>query len=387
MFTDEIHEVINNLEKILQYDPINDHNIPMYLNDLKTLKEGSLFDYIYSYKNSCIKRFDNLLEKHYSTTFTEVMMKYESTKDKLERINRNYFILLNEYSSTEISAFARCNNKQKGMYYVAENSQPYLVIKATTDTKGRYSNKWLEKNVVLKYYLESINKKYNESVFNLKPNSIIRDMYNNKESDILIYCFERSNQENKYKFYGTFKVNDLVLEDNYFAILVRYFGDNNCLEEQFEEMKNDYVFYQEVNNISDEKAKQYIETKQKAPKPAKNSHEKQYRRKAIVTKKAIINADYLCEVDKTPTFINKSTNHLYVEGHHLIPISKQNEFEYDIDVTSNVVALCPKCHMLLHHGLIEQKKPILEKLLLERKENLKKFGIDIDLNKLINYYK
>ena len=53
----------------------------------------------------------------------------------------------------------------------------------------------------------------------------------------------------------------------------------------------------------------------------------------------------------------------------------------------NIVSLCSNCHNLLHYGRFTDKEPILEKLYKDRKEALKKVGLEITLEQLKEYYK
>lgn len=102
---------------------------------------------------------------------------------------------------------------------------------------------------------------------------------------------------------------------------------------------------------------------------------------------AIRYSNFACEFDeKHISFISKKTNKPFLEGHHLIPIAYQDKFDYSLDNESNIVALCPNCHRLLHHGIEEEKLIILQKLYNLRKERLKKTNIDVSFNILKKYY-
>lgn len=112
-----------------------------------------------------------------------------------------------------------------------------------------------------------------------------------------------------------------------------------------------------------------------------------YRRNIREAATAMQAAEFRCEVDPThKTFTSAATGKPYAEGHHLIPLSHQGEFEHSIDVKENIVALCPNCHRLLHHGTNDEKKEILLKLWLDRRESLLKRGIKIDAKTFLDYY-
>lgn len=98
-------------------------------------------------------------------------------------------------------------------------------------------------------------------------------------------------------------------------------------------------------------------------------------------------SEWLCDYDSTHiTFINKSNNKQYVEAHHLIPMSYQGEYEYSIDILSNLVSLCPNCHKKIHYGQSEVKKELISDLYDKKKEEYKNHDIDISLGKLLSYY-
>lgn len=112
-----------------------------------------------------------------------------------------------------------------------------------------------------------------------------------------------------------------------------------------------------------------------------------YRRNIREAAMALEHAGFLCEVDPThKTFTSAATGKPYVEGHHLIPISHQDEFEHSIDVKENIVALCPNCHRLVHHGINEEKEGILLKLWIDRRESLLQNEIKIDAKTFLEYY-
>ncbi|MEW4973138.1 HNH endonuclease [Bacillus stercoris] len=102
---------------------------------------------------------------------------------------------------------------------------------------------------------------------------------------------------------------------------------------------------------------------------------------------ALKEANFICEVNPThETFLSSASGMPYVEGHHLIPLSLQDQFELTIDIKENIVALCPNCHRLLHHGTNDDKEKILFKLWTERKDLLSKRGIKVDTPTFLKFY-
>jgi len=104
-------------------------------------------------------------------------------------------------------------------------------------------------------------------------------------------------------------------------------------------------------------------------------------RSSIIKIQSIKAAHYLCELDNNhKTFTAKSNLKQYMEGHHLIPLKEQNEFEYSLDIYANVVCLCPICHRLLHYGIESEKREFLEHLFISRESRLGNSGIELSKN-------
>ena len=75
-----------------------------------------------------------------------------------------------------------------------------------------------------------------------------------------------------------------------------------------------------------------------------------------------------------------------MEPHHLIPISAQELYDQRIDITSNIICLCPSCHKMIHLGKREDVVKMLDRFLSDRKSDLSTCGIDIDINTLLAHY-
>ena len=103
-----------------------------------------------------------------------------------------------------------------------------------------------------------------------------------------------------------------------------------------------------------------------------------YNRDRIIVRQVLESEHFLCESNpEHQTFIASSSRKPYMEGHHLIPISMQDEFSNSLDVYANIVSLCPICHRLLHFGQKEDKKKMLVHLFDERKDRLIDSGIHV----------
>ncbi len=109
-----------------------------------------------------------------------------------------------------------------------------------------------------------------------------------------------------------------------------------------------------------------------------------WKRNQIIVAQAIEGAKYYCEHNNEHiTFTAESTKKPYMEGHHLIPLKHQSEFNTGIDVYANIVCLCPICHRLIHFGILKEKQYILDQLYFERNERLAQSGIDISRDDFI----
>lgn len=84
-----------------------------------------------------------------------------------------------------------------------------------------------------------------------------------------------------------------------------------------------------------------------------------------------------CEYNnKHEYFISNKSEKNYVEGHHLIPMKYQDNFEYTLDVEANVVSPCVVCNNILLLGKIEDKGKIIRKLYELRKKSLELSGLE-----------
>ena len=111
-----------------------------------------------------------------------------------------------------------------------------------------------------------------------------------------------------------------------------------------------------------------------------------YPRSKGVSKNALNKAGYRCEVDgEHPTFRRRNSPLNYTEPHHIVPMSRQDDFNTSLDVEENIISLCCNCHKQIHLG--QGYEEMLEKIYNERKELLKQVAIDISLEDLIRYYK
>lgn len=127
------------------------------------------------------------------------------------------------------------------------------------------------------------------------------------------------------------------------------------------------------------------------PTISSGSIAKRYSKNPLIGKIAIQQANYLCEhISEHTTFISNTTMKQYMEAHHLIPISYQEEmwekFGVNIDCVENIVSLCPNCHRAIHYAEKEYKMEIITKMYEMKKHDLKRIGIDLTLEEVVNLY-
>lgn len=104
----------------------------------------------------------------------------------------------------------------------------------------------------------------------------------------------------------------------------------------------------------------------------------------MLTFQVIEDSDYLCVIDSVhTTFSSASTGWNFVEGHHIIPLGRQDKFQYSLDVYANIVNLCPICHRQLHFGRSCDKARLLRQLLDKRNQRLIKSVVSVSLDNLV----
>ncbi len=102
-------------------------------------------------------------------------------------------------------------------------------------------------------------------------------------------------------------------------------------------------------------------------------------------------ANYMCNCNDSKHFYFESVElHNYVEGHHIIPMNRQEEYYFDgginLDIPNNIVPLCPNCHCQIHLGSRLARIKIISELYVRNKSKLKSFNPDLSLSVLASYY-
>lgn len=102
-------------------------------------------------------------------------------------------------------------------------------------------------------------------------------------------------------------------------------------------------------------------------------------------------ANYICNCNDSKHFYFESIDlHNYVEGHHVVPMNRQEEYYFDdninLDIPNNIVPLCPNCHCQIHLGSRQARIKIISELYIRNKAKLLSFKPNLTLSLLASYY-
>jgi len=114
-----------------------------------------------------------------------------------------------------------------------------------------------------------------------------------------------------------------------------------------------------------------------------------YLRKAIVSQFALDRAGHFCEIDEMHiSFVRKGSADLYMEPHHLIPMSMTDFFGVSLDREQNIFSLCSNCHNQIHYGIKDDVRNLISTLFLSRENEICAIlGRTISLNEIYQIYK
>ncbi|PHF83539.1 McrA protein [Bacillus toyonensis] len=177
---------------------------------------------------------------------------------------------------------------------------------------------------------------------------------------------------------STKQFNDyLLLEDD------NEFLEGNEQETKYQEKVNDFVTINETaKDFEDDEGPR----ERPEPKVDKGGR-KRWPRDAKIAAAALKLSGYKCSYDeKHKTFISKVTGMPFMELHHLVPMSLQDNIIKDLDRVVNVKSLCCQCHRAIHHGEDEMKSMMVEKLYKDSRDELEEVGIEITLSDLKKAY-
>ena len=148
----------------------------------------------------------------------------------------------------------------------------------------------------------------------------------------------------------------------------------------------DSVYQSEVNEEIVQTPKIISYAKEERKEPVAVEGRMVYPRDAKKAKEVLLSKNFRCEIDGTHlAFKKKNSDELYAEAHHIVPMSKQGDYKYSLDVKANIACLCSNCHRIIHYGSDAPK--LIEKLYNSHKSLLETCGIKISLDELKDIYK
>lgn len=126
----------------------------------------------------------------------------------------------------------------------------------------------------------------------------------------------------------------------------------------------------------------------KGPVSRCSGNKKIYLRDPSVAQRALAHAGYCCEMDAAHiSFKRRNGRHMYMEPHHLIPMSKTDFFDVSLDREQNIFSLCSNCHNQIHYGTKEDVRRIISQLFLSREQQICSIlGRSISLEEIYQIY-
>ena len=110
-----------------------------------------------------------------------------------------------------------------------------------------------------------------------------------------------------------------------------------------------------------------------------------WKRSGFLRTQAFELANYKCELNREhETFIAESTNKPYMEGHHALPMSLQDQFSVSLDVYSNIICLCPLCHRKFITEW-KMRKKMLDSIYAKKVFSFGKSGIRMSQDEFVRF--
>jgi len=127
----------------------------------------------------------------------------------------------------------------------------------------------------------------------------------------------------------------------------------------------------------------------KGPVLNQSGNKTTYLRDPAVARRALARAGHRCEVDAAhASFLRRNAPHLYMEPHHLIPMSMTDYFGVSLDREQNIFSLCSNCHNQIHYGTKEDVRRLLSKLFFSREQEICSIlGRNITIEEIYQIYK
>ncbi len=128
---------------------------------------------------------------------------------------------------------------------------------------------------------------------------------------------------------------------------------------------------QSTNNQDEPSAVLINEPKPKGPVANQSANKSTYLRNPAVARRALARANHQCEVDSTHTsFLRRNSPYMYMEPHHLVPMSMTDQFKVSLDREQNIFSLCSNCHNQIHYGTKKDVRQLITRLFLSRQQEI-----------------
>lgn len=113
-----------------------------------------------------------------------------------------------------------------------------------------------------------------------------------------------------------------------------------------------------------------------------------YPRDPAISERALMLAGYRCAINPAhASFLRRDGLCLYMEPHHLLPMSKTDYFGVSLDREQNIFSLCSNCHNQIHYGRKEDIQELLSILFHSREREICSIlGRKIDLYEIYGIY-
>ncbi len=142
---------------------------------------------------------------------------------------------------------------------------------------------------------------------------------------------------------------------------------------------------------SDDEISDIYDINRKPEKALDGTGRKRYKTQKKIRDFVLEQYQYVCDCDDIKHFYFESADlHNYVEGHHIVPMNRQEEYYFDsnvnLDIPNNIIPLCPNCHCQIHLGSRQARIKIISELFVRNKAKLLSFNPNLTLSILASYY-
>ena len=338
-------------------------------------------------KKSEIARYFGLIEYIFTKREARITERGMRFYEALLRNNKNLMIEI-IMESIKGDTFGRNNSASKGSN--SNIDPPKLLLRAAYDLPS------LNKDEVayLLYSMHDKNNSYKNTI-----DKILDNRKNNWVSGIPIDLY---NKYTDLKFRVFFKNIGILENNSHFAKISDYIFEKHTQDIEMISVYNtddatitgmEKVEEEEIENEILKKIPIYEKEKLKERNnrtPFLDSSQRnnyRYSTDYRISKTALSNALFKCEVDSSHKTFKTKYKIDYAEAHHLIPMKEQKNYpNINIDRTENIICLCPTCHRAIHYAENLYKNEKLQKIFKDRKKSLVSAGINVSDKILLKMY-